>query len=76
MAIVTIAYGWAAYHEMRASAMVAIAARLDGLASQWARMFGAGFQQESVALQRAAGDAGVRQFAVRRDEPMPMLLAI
>jgi hypothetical protein len=54
VAVVTIAFGTAAYRAMRDSALTAATLRLDGIASQWARLFEAGVVRQRAGFRAAA----------------------
>src|SRR5258708_32303655 len=55
LALVTAALSVAAYREMRASAIATTFTRLDGIATQWARLFEASTARQ-LAVLRAARD--------------------
>jgi len=60
LVVVTVFYSWAAYREMRAAAEVAAAARLEGLAAQWASTFATSRHAPLANLRRLRDNAAVR----------------
>ena len=58
LAAVTVFYSWVAYREVRSAALNATAARLNGIATQWAQVLGTGRQQQLATLGRL-GDSAV-----------------
>ncbi|MGQ0641212.1 MAG: PAS domain S-box protein [Gemmatimonadaceae bacterium] len=67
LVIVTVFYSWAAYREMRESAEVAVAARLEGSATQWASTFATSRQTQLGTLRRLRDSAAVRDFLLHPD---------
>ena len=68
IAVVTASLSGAAYSEMKSAALAATAARLDGIAMQWARMFESSVARQLTAM-RAVGDAGAVRRLLSRADP-------
>jgi two-component system cell cycle sensor histidine kinase/response regulator CckA len=66
---------WAAYREMRASALAATASRLGGIATQWSRFF-EGFGSRQLAVVRAARDNRAILEALANPNPRTRAAAI
>jgi PAS domain S-box-containing protein len=67
LVVVTVFYSWAAYREMYAAAQVATAARLDGIASQWATTLAASRQGQLTNVRRLRDSAVVRDLLLNPD---------
>jgi PAS domain S-box-containing protein len=67
IAIVTGAQSWFAYRAMRASALTATSARLNGIATQWGRLLEAGAIRQLAGLRTAGDSPAIRNALLRPD---------
>jgi PAS domain S-box-containing protein len=65
LGVVTLAASLAAYRAMHSATLAATSEHLDGIASQWARLFESGSASQRAALNAAAGAAETRAFLTR-----------
>ena len=64
---VTAFYSWASYREMRSSALIGTAARLRGVATQWASALASSRAQQLTSLRRTRDSAAVRAYLMHTD---------
>ncbi|MGH7560899.1 MAG: PAS domain S-box protein, partial [Gemmatimonadales bacterium] len=68
VAAVTVAYSWAAYHEMHTSARTVTETRLRQMAVQWAQLLSTSRSQQAATARRLAGHGAIRALVTRPDD--------